>query len=506
MANDKKITEVETGAKAKKKNTKTIGWWIGAIVLVLIAITFVLPATIFTGNSSNQNGISFGKYNGKDIEYSYNSDMYFLLNSLYNQYGQGMDLSDMSTSFSLWQQAFRGAAVQAALQDKANKAGVNVSREAVDDYLINNVYVGADGKFDKERYESTGEFDRASFSEFAKRALANSAVLSDMTSVLASDAEKNYIADMSADTTSFTYIVVDSSVYPDEKAVEFFNSNPAPFSQIGLSVIYAYPEEAQTALDELNGGADFAEVAKKYSKDPTTKDNGGKLEPTMYCELQQNLSTEGDADKIFSTAVGSLTEALPMKSGYSVIAKVEAAPSTPDLKDKNVLRKIKSYIALNNSDLITPFIDESASEIEAEAKSDFTYAAVKYDLEINTVEKVPFNAGSSIYYGNVANLDKAGYLASALYYGGDDMYKDLFTTEVGYVTKAYKTGSSSYVIAKVSDKQTDNSNANMVQTFFDYYRESASQNDVAASVTASDKFEDNFMTTFLTNLMGTSVN
>lgn len=35
-------------------------------------------------------------------------------------------------------------------------------------------------------------------------------------------------------------------------------------------------DRAQTALSELQGGADFASVAKKYSDDATTRDNGGE--------------------------------------------------------------------------------------------------------------------------------------------------------------------------------------------------------------------------------------
>ena len=37
------------------------------------------------------------------------------------------------------------------------------------------------------------------------------------------------------------------------------------------------PEQAQKIIDDLQGGAEFAALAKEYSKDTGTKDNGGEL-------------------------------------------------------------------------------------------------------------------------------------------------------------------------------------------------------------------------------------
>ena len=59
----------------KPHKKKSFAWWAGVIVLILISITFILPATgissLFVDSS-----IRFGSYGGKPIEYANGSDMY----------------------------------------------------------------------------------------------------------------------------------------------------------------------------------------------------------------------------------------------------------------------------------------------------------------------------------------------------------------------------------------------------------------------------------------------
>ena len=95
MSDEEKALEMpvkknDKDKKPKKKNVKkSLGWIIGVVVLILISLTFVLPSTMFYGDSSS--AISFGKYDGKSIDYTYDSYFYFQLQNYYsyyvNQYG-----------------------------------------------------------------------------------------------------------------------------------------------------------------------------------------------------------------------------------------------------------------------------------------------------------------------------------------------------------------------------------------------------------------------------------
>ena len=80
----------------KPHKKKSFAWWAGVIVLILISITFILPATgissLFVDSS-----IEFGSYGGEPIEYANGSDMYNQYSSLYMQYGGLMEMATTTT-------------------------------------------------------------------------------------------------------------------------------------------------------------------------------------------------------------------------------------------------------------------------------------------------------------------------------------------------------------------------------------------------------------------------
>ena len=81
----------EKGKKSSKG--KSIGWFIGVAVLILISLSFVLPQTMFYDTSSSTN--SFGKYNNRSIDLTYDSYFYYMLQNYYSYYTQlyGAELS-----------------------------------------------------------------------------------------------------------------------------------------------------------------------------------------------------------------------------------------------------------------------------------------------------------------------------------------------------------------------------------------------------------------------------
>ena len=118
---DKKDTRE---AKAKKPHSKkSFGWWAGVIILILISITFILPATgisfLFMDDS-----IEFGRYDGEPIAYENGSYMYNQYINLYTQYGGYMD------SNSLLYQAYYNSVLNLALTQKAEKVTASAAKIA----------------------------------------------------------------------------------------------------------------------------------------------------------------------------------------------------------------------------------------------------------------------------------------------------------------------------------------------------------------------------------------
>jgi len=76
-------------------------------------------------------------------------------------------------------------------------------------------------------------------------------------------------------------------------------------------------EEAKEVLEKLKAGADFAELAKEYSKDEATKDNGGDLGWFPRGKWEKTFE-----DVAFSLEVGRISGIIKTSMGYHII-KVE---------------------------------------------------------------------------------------------------------------------------------------------------------------------------------------
>jgi len=76
-------------------------------------------------------------------------------------------------------------------------------------------------------------------------------------------------------------------------------------------------------LAQAKGGADFAELAKKYSEDPGSKDNGG-----LYENFPRGQMVKPFDDAAFSVPVGELSGVVETKFGYHILKIVDRQKET----------------------------------------------------------------------------------------------------------------------------------------------------------------------------------
>ncbi|WP_125567543.1 peptidylprolyl isomerase PrsA [Companilactobacillus insicii] len=106
-------------------------------------------------------------------------------------------------------------------------------------------------------------------------------------------------------------------------------------------ILVAKKDTATDIISKLQNGEDFAKLAKKYSTDNATKNNGGKM------EAFDNDSTSVDSD--FKTAAYKLekvgdysSEPVKTSYGYSII-KLDKKPSKGKMSDHTAELKSKIY-------------------------------------------------------------------------------------------------------------------------------------------------------------------
>ena len=495
----------EKGKKSSKG--KSIGWFIGVAVLILISLSFVLPQTMFYDTSSSTN--SFGKYNNRSIDLTYDSYFYYMLQNYYSYYTQlyGADVAQ-SYGYNIYYTAYQSALVHEALAEKAEKAGIQVSDQAIAEQVISSgFYSDGENSYSSEVYKSTDDSQRKVYNKWVREYLTEKAVTDDFGSAKTSKGEDNFISDLSADTKSFEYIVLTGDMYPEADTVSYLEGHKDLFQSVSFKrATYATEEEAASALSAIATGAKTIDEAISESVGTDGTDYG-TFETVYRFTLDNYLKSTAPetSAEIFASASSSLVGPVSTQSGYSIYF-MESAAKDADPSSADVISVVKGYISQYDSDVMKAYLEAKAAEVALEAKDDFTAAAEKYDLDVYTVSGAAENPGESQFIAGLNYLDANGYLSSAVS-ADASLSSTLFSAPEGTVSDALPSGSS-YVIARsVENNGTSSYYASILASMYPSSAVSVSYSDFQNIVLNSDKTEDNFFPAYLNMLtasMGTN--
>ncbi|MFL6563003.1 MAG: peptidylprolyl isomerase [Bacillus sp. (in: firmicutes)] len=157
----------------------------------------------------------------------------------------------------------------------------------------------------------------------------------------------------------------------DEEMKTYFDENKDSFAeaeQIKAShILVADEKTANEVKQKLDDGGNFAELAKEYSTDDSSKDSGGELgyfaKGTMVAEFD---------DAAFGLAIGQVSKPVKTEYGYHII-KVEAKKQAKEANYNDSKAEIKETLVDQKID------SEYTTWLENKKKS--------YDIE-NTLEEV----------------------------------------------------------------------------------------------------------------------
>jgi len=510
-SDENKDEKVEVSLKAvetKQKKAKSEPWTakrvfttviIAILALLMVGSLYYIIIMVSQGKSEKEN--AWGTYNGTPITIENNNVFYNTLmsdSSFQTAYLSG----DYSTLLNSYYNAFQQQVFFTALSQDAEAAGIRAPQELVNKLILSSgIYNGDDGNFSEEKYNETAKASKILVYNYYESLYPYDVVVSDLETVIVSDQERDFIAQISGKTRSFDYFTVDYNAYPNDLAAEYGKANADLFQGFNISTISNSSEtQIQAAYNALNEGSAWNDTVFLYSTDSYASSNGSVGNVMLYA-ISSSLSDSADLDKIVATEVGNYTEPIKVTSGWAIY-RVDSALLPADFTDETVLKSVKYYMSTNEADTVNAYIETAIDSIVALAKTNFEAASEECNATIVTISAASDNIGSSQYVQGLESVDTNGNLYSVAQDEG--ISRELFTAEEGYVTNAISSNNG-YVIAKVTGINDSNTAiSSITRMFYNYYAGTHAFYDRLYAILSSDKFENNFYTQFFTQMFSSS--
>jgi foldase protein PrsA len=216
---------------------------------------------------------------------------------------------------ALKNQAVQYLVQRAQFEQEAKEMGITITDADVDNKLeeLKEQYFGGDEK----------KFDE----QVASQGLTLEQVRADVRAQLVSE-------------RIFEQVTKDVGVTDDEIQT-YYDENEdnfaVPKTRDVRHILVKTKKQADELRAQLEDGADFAALAKKFSEDPGSKDNGGKYE-----DVQQGQFVKAFDDYLFSAETNALSEPIKTSFGWHLIeplAEIKPATTTPFAEVQDSIRQ-----------------------------------------------------------------------------------------------------------------------------------------------------------------------
>jgi parvulin-like peptidyl-prolyl isomerase len=234
---------------------------------------------------------------------------------------------------------------QAEVEEQAEAMGVDISDDKVDKEIARykkQFYGGSDERYEKAIKQQGLTDEQAR--EAIRQNLVSQALFKKVTGdVKVTDADiKEYYS-----THKTQY------VQPESRDVRH--------------ILVPKKELADSLYQQLKGGSNFAQLAKRYSKDPGSASNGGKLTVTKG-------QTVPEFDKTaFSLKNGELSQPVKTQYGYHIIQALSAVKASTTTPLSKVSASIKQQLGQQKkNEKITKWLEDT--------KKDYCGGKIKYQV------------------------------------------------------------------------------------------------------------------------------
>jgi hypothetical protein len=325
--------------------------------------------------------------------------------------------------------------------------------------------------------------------------------INDVTGLLKSTGEANFIGNMAADTRSFDVTFFQVDAYPDSKYLEYAQEFPDLFNSIQLSMmsVNSSEKEARSILASINDGTrTFEEAATAQSQD-VYADRGGDMGVRYIFELKEEITETEDRDKIINLGKDELSDVIRMGERWAFF-RVEDELKPANIEDEIVMDKVKSYMRNYEGGRLEDWAIEQARNFIADViADDFDTALVKHGKGKNSFGPIPINYGSVDIFDSLdsfgipeLNRQELSDLSK-----NENFWKIAFSTPVNTPSEPLVQGGKVLVLLPTEQIESDESSIEgIASTYSSYWLDYMMEQSLYTYFLNSPKMDNRFFETY----------
>jgi len=474
------------------------------VVLVVVVITFV--ASPVAGKMGQSGHIVFGTWDGNEIAW-YSGGYFEQQRQGYARQAQESDSTAAVESqlYSIWYQAFLSTTWHIAALTQARRAGVEISKDALDtDLLTYGAYLDENGDFSETAYNATPLTERVATREQRAEELLAGRYYADVSGgARTGSREKAFVERMAATERAFSFVAWEFSAFPDDEVRRYGVANAAKFRKAKLSrITVATEREAkQIAARLADTTASFAELARAHSSDSYAS-SGGDMGWQYAYALEPELEDKALVEDVLALAEGEAGDPVKGPFGWAIY-RCDTAAVAADFADADVLGEVRDYLTRYEKGRIEDwFVERAGKFARRAAETSFAEAAREAGVAVAETSYVPINLANTFLLNPLTATPETATPYSAAY--SEDFYYRAFSLAKDQASSQPIVLDDRVLVLKVAgERQTPADTATMQAQVLAYIANQSLQTDLEQELMSERRMKSDFDAVFYRSVLGT---
>jgi hypothetical protein len=468
------------------------------LVLIIVIVAFVFVPAIVPEAGGMREELSFGTYDKIPITYVPGNYFAETRDTLArNQQSLGNDSNSLYINYQIWREAFERTVERTGVLQEIKKAGYTAPEELVDEEVASMPVFYENGRFSAARYRQLDNATRMNLWRRTQEGIAEERYYSDMTDLLRSSREDEFLAGMGSLRRTFDGAAFSVGSYPDSELIAYAEENPGNFRSTHLSriTVNSSEREALQVLDSVkNGVLTFEEAAKTQSQD-SYAERGGDMGVKLVYELSTEISDTRQQEELIALLKGEVSGLLQIGSGW-VFFRAEDDSYPADTSDSATLDKIRSYLTgFERGRVDAWFISQAEDLINSTAVNGFDEAVYSKGLTKFTFGPLALN------YGDLDILPMVSSFSIPELNDNDapnnlNFWQIAFSTPLNTPSKPLVLGNAVIVLYPKEESSAEEEETERIKAGLSYYLSVNSTRELRSFFLRNGKLQDRFWTIY----------